>query len=74
MLAEFIIVAAQACQNGQCPTTENSSVVATTVTTINSTQVAPVVFVAIAPQLTRRQFPNIFRRPIAIGCYGGKCK
>jgi len=108
MLAELFFVTAQACQNGQCPPTVQSSVTATTVTVINSTQVAPVVFVAahwyeqyakrdkelqsaqtqaktdsrglwsdpnvIAPRLARWRFPNIFHRPIAIGCYGGKCK
>jgi hypothetical protein len=74
MLAELFFVTAQACQNGQCPTVKESLTVATTVTTINSTQVAPVVFVATAPRLARWRFPNIFHRPIAIGCYGGKCK
>ena len=68
MLAEFIIVAAQSCQNGQCPTTKESSVVATvkdsltvatTVTVINGPRAAQFAYVTTFDVVTglRRPFP-----------------
>jgi hypothetical protein len=72
MLAELFIVTAQACQNGQCPTVKESLTVATTVTTINSTQVAPVVFYATRTPYQLR-FAKLWMRPVK-ECCGGKCK
>ena len=83
MLAEFIIVAAQSCQNGQCPTTKESSVVATvkdsltvatTVTVINGPQTPPVVVLTTSPVIPRIRLPKLFQRPNAATCCGGKCK
>jgi hypothetical protein len=72
MLAEFIIVAAQSCQNGQCPTAEKSSVVATTVTVINGPP-AWLAFYGHKQKTYGREYARRLLRPVKT-CCGGKCK
>ena len=79
MLAEIIIVTAQSCQSGQCPTTEDSSAVvkkslttATTVTVINGPP-AWLAFYGHRQKTYGREYARRLLRPVTT-CCGGKCK
>ena len=73
MLAEIIIVAAQACQTGQCPTTVKSSVVATTVTVVNGPP-AWLAFYGHRQKTYGREHARRLLRPVTTTCCGGKRK
>ena len=79
MLAEIILVTAQSCQSGRCPTTKDSLVVVkesltttTTVTVINGPP-AWLSFYGHRQKTYGREYARRLLRPVTT-CCGGKCK
>lgn len=75
MFAEYVIVAAQTCQTGQCP---KQAEVAPQVIVVNPPKTAPVIFIAPEAPKSRLALPKLFQRqiqaPVVVICQGGKCK
>lgn len=74
MFAEYIIVAAQSCQSGQCPKQTVTTTTTKTVTVVESPKTAPAIFLAPERPKRRLLLPRLFQGPVVFVCEGGACK
>lgn len=73
-MIEYIVVAAQSCQSGQCA---KQVEVKPQIIVVEPPKNAPVIFLAPEAPKSRLALPKLFQRqnqPIVMICQGGKCK
>lgn len=73
MFAEYVIIAAQSCQSGQCPQ-KVTTTTTKTVTVTESPKTAPVIFLAPERPKRRLALPRLFQGPVTVICVNGACK